>query len=490
MNVSESAPFYWAVGVAIGLPVGLILLTEWHHALIRRQSHLARPVYLTRNYLLPLGALLLLLVQAAELPLHDLSARVVATVFGLSVLVLSLSGLNATLFQGAPAGSWRSRMPRIFLDVARFVLIGVGLALIFSYVWGAHVGALFTALGVTSVVVGLMLQDSVGQVVSGLFLLFEQPFAIGDWLDTPEGRGRIVEVNWRAVHIRTGRGLQVTPNSVLARTSFTNLSRPAGGYELVATTTFSVVDPPDRVCAMLSRVAAGLPGRPAGAPCDSVALGAGAYRTTITLGSPAGGDAAQAAFLRWIWYAARREGLHLDGADDDFSNTERVAAALQTVVAPELRLDADQQELLVSHARMVRYGADETVQRAGEVPTRMTFVVTGSVRLTVPAHDGSPIPVSTLEEGAFLGLTALTRQPNLAGAYALGEVTAVEIDREPLEQIIMAKPSLLRDFGRVIDERRSMVARVGSAGSGGPGPDGHGSDGAGSLGDIKLDTLG
>ena len=49
--------------------------------------------------------------------------RVVATVFGFVVLVLLLSGLNATLFQGAPEGSWRKRMPSIFLDVARFALI-------------------------------------------------------------------------------------------------------------------------------------------------------------------------------------------------------------------------------------------------------------------------------------------------------------------------------------------------------------------------------
>ena len=97
-------------------------------------------------------------------------------------------------------------MPTIFRDVTRFLLIAVGLALIFSYVWGVRVGGLFTALGVTSVVIGLMLQNSVGQIVSGLFMLFEQPFRIGDWLDTPAARGRIVEANWRAVHIQTGHG--------------------------------------------------------------------------------------------------------------------------------------------------------------------------------------------------------------------------------------------------------------------------------------------
>ncbi len=469
MSLLESSWFYWALGVAIGLPVGLIVLTEGHQALARRRSYLARPVNLLRNYLVPLGALLLLLVNAAQVPLRDTSVRVIATVFGFLVLVLLLSGFNATVFQNAPEGSWRKRVPAIFLDVARFLLIGVGLAVIFSYIWGARIGGLFTALGVTSVVIGLMLQNSVGQIVSGLFMLFEQPFRIGDWLDTPAARGRIVEANWRAVHIETGHGLQITPNSVLAATSFTNLSRPAGAHKLAITTTFSPTDPPDRVCGMLSRVANTLPQLRTGTTATSVVVGCAdystalctQYRTTIRLNSPADDGGAQATFLRWIWYAARREGLHLDGAEDDFSTRERVEKALRMVVAPALRLSDTDQQSLAEHARMVRYGAEEVVEYAGQVPTAMTFLIAGSVRLTATAEDGSVIPVSTLDEGSFLGLTALTRQPNLAGAYALDEVTALEIDREHVERLVTGNPVLLQDLGRIIDDRRSKVPRAG-----------------------------
>lgn len=195
MNLLDSTWFYWAVGIAIGLPAGLIVLTELHNILVRRNSHLARQASLLRNYLLPLGAVLLLLVKASEVPAEDPTVRVLTTAFGFLVLVLLLSLLNATLFQGAPQQSWRKRLPAIFVDVARFALIGIGLAVILSYIWGVRVGGLFAALGVTSVVIGLMLQNSVGQIVSGLFMLFEQPFRIDDWLETPTARGRVVEVN-------------------------------------------------------------------------------------------------------------------------------------------------------------------------------------------------------------------------------------------------------------------------------------------------------
>jgi small-conductance mechanosensitive channel/CRP-like cAMP-binding protein len=460
VNLFSSSWFYWAVGVAVGLPLAIILLTELQHALIRRRSHLARQVSLLRNYVLPLGALLLLIVKASQVPAHDTSVRILTTVFGFVVLVLLVSGLNATVIQYAPEESWRKRLPVIFLDVARFALIGAGLAVILSYIWGVRIGGLFTALGVTSVVIGLMLQNSVGQVVSGLFMLFEQPFRMGDWLDTPAVRGRIVEVNWRAVHIQTDSGLQITPNSVLATTPFTNLSRPAGAHKLAMTTTFSTADPPDEVCALLSRVASALPQLKTGVTPTAVSLGGGQYCTTIGLKSAADDSAAQATFLRWLWYAARRESLHLDGAEDTFSTTERVANALRTVVAPALRLSPTDQQSLVPYARIVRYGAEEIVEYDGEVPEGMAFLVAGAVGLTATAEDASVVPVGTLSEGSFLGVTALTRQPNPGGAYALAEVTALEIDREHIEQIVMSKPKLLQDLSRIIDERQDKVLQA------------------------------
>jgi len=406
--------------------------------------------------------LLVLLVEVARVPAHFDSVRVLATVLGFVVLLLVLSGLNATVFEGAPESSWRKRVPAIFRDVTRFLLIAIGLALILSYVWGVRVGGLFTALGVTSVVIGLMLQNSVGQIVSGLFMLFEQPFRIGDWLDTPTARGRIVEANWRAVHIQTGDGLQITPNSVLAATSFTNMSRPPGAHKLSISTTFSLADPPDLVRLVLVRVASALPQRKTDVVPTSTVTGSGEYEVSVALKSPADDGAAKATFLRWIWYAARREGLHLDDVSDDFSTPARVQVAMRDVVAPALRLSLTDQQSLISHARMVRYGADEIVQYAGEVPTAMTFLIKGSIRRTTTNDDGSVVPLSLLEEGSFLGLSSLTRQPSLAGAYALEEVTALEIDREHIEDLVLRTPLLLQELGRIIEDRRSESSSVGA----------------------------
>jgi len=458
-SVLDSPWFYWAVGVAVAFPVFLVLLTELQHALRRRGSALARPVYLVRTYILPLGALLVLLIGAMQVSGESTPVRIVATVFGFVVLVLLLSGTNATLFQGAPEGSWRKRIPSIFLDVARFALIAIGVGLILAYVWGAHIGGLFTALGVSSIVLGLTLQNSVGQIISGLFVLFEQPFQLGDWIETPTAKGRVVEVNWRATHIDTGSGMLIMPNSVLATSSFTNYSRPAGTHSLVVNTQFGFDDAPDDVCTMLTRVAASLPQlRPDSTPVSRPAGGMD-YRTVIPLRSPSDDIVARATFLRWVWYASRRAGLHLDEAEDEFETQERLEASLR-IVAPTLRLTQAEQEELLPRARLTRYATDEYIQHAGQVPKRLTLIVNGHVQLVVADEVGAMIPVRTLEEGDFLGSTTLTRESAATTAYALEEVTVLQIDREHIEELVGRKPLLLQDIGRTIEQRRASVQRA------------------------------
>jgi hypothetical protein len=308
----------------------------------------------------------------------------------------------------------------------------------------------------------LTLQNSVGQIISGLLLLFEQPFQIGDWVDTPSARGRVVEVNWRATHIDTGSGLQIIPNSVLAGASFANLSRPPGEHSISVITEFGQNDPPDDVCQLLVRVAAGLPQlRPGASPSSSVA-GAGQYKTSIPVRSPADDSAARATFLRWVWYAARRAELGLDGVTDDFATPERLEKSLKAI-APTLRLSHTDQQELLPHARVTRYGVDETLQVRGEVPTHMSFIVNGLVRLVATTEDGGRVPVRVVDEGDFIGSTALTREPVTSSAYAASEVTVLQVERETMEQLVLRKPLLLQEIGRTIEERKDEVQRALSA---------------------------
>ena len=456
MSIFSEPWFYWSILIAAGLPLLLVLLTEIQLSLSRRGSFLAKPVGLLRTFIVPLAALLLILIKTTSVSAEATGIRIVETVLGFCLLVMALSGVSATVFANAPAGSWRRRMPSIFIDVARFAIIAAGLGLILAYVWGANVGGLFTALGVSSIVLGLTLQNSVGQIISGLLLLFEQPFQMGDWVETTAARGRVVEVNWRATHINTGSGLEIIPNSVLAGQAFTNLSRPPGGHTITVNAKFAGTDAPDEVCALLASVAANLPHLHPDGEALANATSSTDYTVTIPVRSPADDVAARSTFQRWLWYAARREGLRLDGIEDDHSTTARRAEALRKI-APTLRASSSDLEALLPHVKLYRYGADEVMQRSGEIPTGMSFVVKGRVRLVVTGDDGTIIPVTTLHQGDFVGQTALTREPVSGNAYALGEVTVLKIDRDTVEQLMFRKPELLQDLSEAIDERRARA---------------------------------
>ena len=462
MSVLREPWFYWSVIIAVGLPSALVLLTELQQSLSRRGNFLAKPVGLLRSYIVPLGALLLLMFKTTSISVETTGVRLLATVFGILVLIMVLSGVSATVFESAPAGSWRRRMPSIFIDVARFGIIAVGVAMIFAYVWGANVGGLFTALGISSIVLGLTLQNSVGQIISGLLLLFEQPFQLGDWVKTTSASGRVVEVNWRATHINTGSGLEIIPNSVLAGQAFSNLSRPAGGHTVTVDVKFAGTDAPDAVCALLTDVALDLPQvHPDNRPVAN-AVSSTDYTVSIPLNSPADDTAARSTFQRWLWYASRRAGLRLDNLEDDFSTPARRAEALRKI-APILRASSTELETLLPKVELVRFGSEEMMQRGGEVPAKMSFVIKGSVRMVVSGSNGEYLPVATLHEGDFLGQTALTREPVMGNGYAVGEVTVLHIDRDTLEHLVFRKPDLLQDLSQAIDERREHAREVAAA---------------------------
>ena len=459
-DLLESSWFYWSIGIAVGFPIALIALTEWQHSLRRRGSKLIGPVSLLRNFIVPLAALLIAMIGATQMSAQATPVRIVSTMAAIGVLILLLSGIRNSVFASAPESSWRRRIPAIFLDVIRFGLIAVGAGLIFAYIWGANVGGLFTALGIGSIVIGLTLQNSVGQIISGLLMLFEQPFRIGDWIETDKTSGRVVEVNWRAVHLETSKGVQITPNSVLAGQSFTNLSRPPDQHAVRIISVFAVEDRPHRVCEMLTRVGAQIPQRHPDLTPTAVPIGDLKYRTKIPLSSPADDGDAEAIFRSWIWYAARRDGLHLDEADDVFTDPQLVAHAIRTVVAPTLQLTAEQQTEMAPHAVIECDGAGEIIAAAGAVPEAMSFFVSGRVLLTAEAADGSRTEAATLEEGAYMGQSTLIRHP-FAGSYlALDEVTLVRVERDAIEKVVQHNPVLVQKFGRSIEERRATVLRV------------------------------
>ncbi|QTI70522.1 mechanosensitive ion channel domain-containing protein [Gordonia polyisoprenivorans] len=455
-GITGQSWFWPAVVIVVGLPISLILLGELHGALSRRQSAFARPVAWLRGFVIPVLALWLLLREIDGADVDVTFTRIVATVFGFAVIMLLLYGIDAVLFGNPEPGTWRDRMPGIFIDIARLILVVIGLGVLLSTVWGTNIGGLFAALGVTSIVIGLALQGAVGPVIAGLFLLFEQPFKIGDWLETAAASGRVVEVNWRAVHIDTGTGLQIIPNAQLATESFKNLSRTTGArYTTAQTLTFAVNDRPDEVCAMLMAVAAEI--ATADAAPTVRADAAGEFRVTLPISGPADAGRVKADLCQRVWYAARRHGLHLDEAEYVYPEPPTVTGVRR--IAVSLGIPVQSAEPLAAASQMLRHAAGETVQPVGQIPGALLVIIDGTVDLVVDAR-GETLPVAQLSEGDFLGVTTLTRQPVLTRALAVTQTAVIAIPREVVETAVREHPELARRLGAVIDQRREAAAQA------------------------------
>ncbi len=467
MSGLTDQPWFWpALAVVVGLPLALLVLNEIQVVLVRRGSAYAKPVGLLRNWLLPAAAIYLLLDQlnhggetAAE---HATWPKIAATVVGFFIMLVLLSGANAALFGEARADSWRSRLPGIFVDLGRLILIIIGIGLLLSWVWGANIGGLITAVGVTSIVIGLAVQNAVGPVISGLLLLFEQPFRIGDWLDTKFGKGRVAEVNWRAVHIDTGNGMQVIPNAALAGDAFVNLSRTtASQFKAKATLTFAACDRPGLVKSTLLSVAEAMPARlqderPSVVPLGSHSVHAGAvsYRVVVPVASPAEADGTVSLLLHRVWYAAQRAGLHLDDVDSAFQGADAYLAEHVGAIAAGLGLDAEAAATMLPGARVLLFADGEVIQAINSVPDSMAFITEGKVELVASTHGGVRVSLGDLGPGDYIGGSSLTMEKMPVGVVALTDTTVVAVSREAMNDVVQRDHRLARQIGEAIEMRR------------------------------------
>ena len=108
-------------------------------------------------------------------------------------------------------------------------------------VLGVKITALLGAAGIVGIAVGFAAQTSMSNLISGLFLISEKPFQIGDAIKVGENTGVILSIDLLSVKIKTFDNQYIRiPNSVLINTELTNVTRfPIRRLDIKLTVTYS-----------------------------------------------------------------------------------------------------------------------------------------------------------------------------------------------------------------------------------------------------------
>jgi small-conductance mechanosensitive channel len=91
---------------------------------------------------------------------------------------------------------------------------------------GINLSVLIGAAGVLSVAIGFASQTTISNLISGLFMLIERPFMVGDVIRVGSTTGEVTTVNLLSTILKTPENLMVRiPNEALMKSEITNVTR-------------------------------------------------------------------------------------------------------------------------------------------------------------------------------------------------------------------------------------------------------------------------
>jgi small-conductance mechanosensitive channel len=468
--------FLWGVVLVVGFQLGVLALGEMGYRQRRQGRPSAEIFSIVRNLVLPVFVLLLFLEHVLGFEADSAWLRIVETLLWVSLIHAALATVNALVFEGAEAESWRARVPKLFLDLTRFFMVIIGGAIVLSAVWGRDLGGFLAALGVGSIVLGFALQDTLGNLMSGIALLFERPFTTGEWIKVGGRQGLVVEMNWRSVRIRTRqKDLLVVPNSILGREIITNTARPTKEHAELIKVAFSLEDPPNKVKQVLLDAAFATPGVPA-RPSTKVRVHEYEedriqYEVKLYVDELPEIPSIRDEFLTRVWYAAQRAGLtipvprrrFIDAEAREESRRRAVGAAVEALSRGRLfaAMDSASFDDMTGDLQLLWYTGGEHVVAQGGLCDALYVIRQGRARVTVRDAAGELHEVLELGPGdAFGEGSLLSGAPSDVSVTACEDLEVARIGSPAVDRALEHSVSLARELSDLIEARRNALSRV------------------------------
>ena len=374
----------------------------------------------------------------------------------------------------------KNRLPRIIVDILSAVVYA-GALIAALRAAGVEPGSLLTTSALLTAVIGLSMQETLGNLFAGLAIQLQRPFDVDDWIqfDTdPKHIGRVVEINWRATRLVTLDDIELTvPNGTLAKAAIANYTKPTpvSRRNLYFNVPYDV--PPRRVQELVKEALHG-----------SLGVLPQPVPTVVTNGF---GESGVEYWVRFftdrfevrdlvdgnardrIWYALKRESLPLgfpnrtvqleQTSDESRRRAAEVALGereriLRVVDFLRVLSDEDRRQL-ASMTALRLYAAGETIVQQGDDTSELFIVERGEVVVLLERPRQSPKEVARLLAGQFFGEMALvTGERRNATVRAATECALLVVDHAAFEQTLRNAPGLVEHIGRVLAERQAALA--------------------------------
>lgn len=459
-------------GVALGVVVALVAMAASALLLPHGERRRARPALflLLASLACDVPAMLLAPKTGARNVLQFVAAFLLLASIARSVIVVALD-VVVERRRSQP-------VPKIFRDLSHGVAY-FAVALIALRAAGVEPGSILTTSALLTAVVGLALQDTIGNLVSGLALQMQKPFEVGDWIRYNDGAGqvgRVTEVTWRATTVMTTSQVEVVvPNGVLAKASIQNFTKPSTISRRFVAVSAPYDVPPHRVHEALLAAAATVEGvrlEPAPSVVTKNFGDSGVeYHLRFFIDDFEAHEAIDGRVRDRVWYALQRAGitipfpirtvqLHPHGPAAQLRSREaetdaRVAALARVELLSAL--SGDELRALARAAHSLHFGHGERVVVAGQAGSELFAIVEGTVVVELPHPEGT-MKLARLGVGESFGeMSLLTGEPRNATVRAFGACELLAIRDDDLRPILAARPELATKLSDVLAERQEAI---------------------------------
>lgn len=333
---------------------------------------------------------------------------------------------------------------------------------------------LFTGSTILGIVVGLALQDTLGNLFAGIALQADQPFQVGDvvTLEGQHGGGVVETVSWRGVKIRTFQNkLLVISNSVMGKEIIEVAPKGNLNARLVFFNTEYVVSPSRTIQIV----------RDAVRQVENVSTKIRPIVRIKNLGE-SGVDweikywaedyskfnDTDALVRQRIWYVFNREGIEFAYPTRTIYMEQRVEepslVEYENTVAEHLQqvpvfvpLAEEELEKLAKGSATRVYAPGEAIVRQGQEGNSMFVITRGSVTVRIKEGDVRK-EINKLTANDFFGeMSLLTGQPRTATVVADEETEVIQIKKSSLRPLFEANPDLMTSICQIIEERRVVL---------------------------------